>query len=223
MWPWPCARSKRATVAWAPQSARMTCAGDPAGHKFALVPAAGAPVHRYGARIGLATVAIAVGDHVHSHNMATALRGEVDYAFARAAPAAPVPVGRADAPVPGPRPRRWQRGHAQRSVDPAHGGVRRAAGRTAGPARRPWRPHAAPPAGSRSMASMRSTILSAARNWAPISRDRGHPGRAGDNPNAGGVLLLGLGCESNQLDALLARIPRARRPACASARAIGKR
>jgi hypothetical protein len=60
----------------------------PAGHKFALVPiAAGAPVHRYGARIGLATVAIAVGDHVHSHNMATALRGEVDYAFApQAAP-----------------------------------------------------------------------------------------------------------------------------------------
>ena len=28
-----------------------------------------------------------------------------------------------------------------------------------------------------------------------------------DNPNAGGVVLVGLGCESNQLDELLAAIP----------------
>ncbi|MGP1614220.1 MAG: UxaA family hydrolase, partial [Pollutimonas bauzanensis] len=28
-----------------------------------------------------------------------------------------------------------------------------------------------------------------------------------DNPNAGGVLLIGLGCESNQLDALVAAVP----------------
>ncbi|MGQ3107507.1 MAG: UxaA family hydrolase, partial [Niveispirillum sp.] len=31
------------------------------------------------------------------------------------------------------------------------------------------------------------------------------------NPNAAGVLLLGLGCESNQLDALIASVPEAAR------------
>ena len=42
----------------------------PAGHKLALrsLPA-GAPVHRYGQVIGFASRAIAAGDHVHSHNL----------------------------------------------------------------------------------------------------------------------------------------------------------
>lgn len=43
----------------------------PAGHKLALVPvAAGAPVHKYGQVIGVATAAIAAGQHVHVHNLA---------------------------------------------------------------------------------------------------------------------------------------------------------
>src|SRR5690606_21531915 len=42
----------------------------PRGHKLAVraVPA-GAQVHKYGQSIGLATAAIAPGDHVHSHNL----------------------------------------------------------------------------------------------------------------------------------------------------------
>ena len=54
----------------------------PAGHKFALrAVAAGAPVHRYRAPIGLATRDIAIGEHVHSHNVRTGLSGELDYRF----------------------------------------------------------------------------------------------------------------------------------------------
>ncbi|MBM3928489.1 MAG: altronate dehydratase, partial [Sphingomonadales bacterium] len=39
------------------------------------------------------------------------------------------------------------------------------------------------------------------------------------NPNAGGVLLLGLGCESNQLDDLIARIPEEKRARIVALRA----
>jgi LDH2 family malate/lactate/ureidoglycolate dehydrogenase len=46
----------------------------PFGHKVAVrAVAAGRPVLRYGFAIGIATAAIAPGDHVHSHNMRSAL------------------------------------------------------------------------------------------------------------------------------------------------------
>ena len=53
----------------------------PAGHKVALadVPAGG-EVRKYGQAIGLATAAIAAGDHVHTHNLAVAEFAR-DYAF----------------------------------------------------------------------------------------------------------------------------------------------
>ena len=59
----------------------------PAGHKFALheIPA-GAPVRRYRAPIGLAPRAILAGEHVHSHNLHTALSGELAYRFPGAQP-----------------------------------------------------------------------------------------------------------------------------------------
>lgn len=42
----------------------------PSGHKVALVDIpAGQPVIKYGSPIGLATAAIAAGDHVHVHNV----------------------------------------------------------------------------------------------------------------------------------------------------------
>ncbi len=49
----------------------VTRAAIPSGHKVALRSvAAGQPIRKYGQVIGLATDAIAVGDHVHSHNLA---------------------------------------------------------------------------------------------------------------------------------------------------------
>lgn len=50
----------------------VTLAGDiPRGHKFAVTArAAGEPVTKYGHVIGVASQPIAVGEHVHSHNLA---------------------------------------------------------------------------------------------------------------------------------------------------------
>ena len=52
------------------------------GHKFALkdLPA-GAPVIKYGFPIGTAKCAIAAGQHVHTHNVKTALKGQGEYAY----------------------------------------------------------------------------------------------------------------------------------------------
>lgn len=42
----------------------------PSGHKIALTPiAVGQPVIKYGSPIGLATMPIAAGTHVHTHNV----------------------------------------------------------------------------------------------------------------------------------------------------------
>ena len=52
----------------------------PKGHKVALRSiAAGAEVSKYGFPIGRALTDIAVGTHVHSHNLATALDARGDY------------------------------------------------------------------------------------------------------------------------------------------------
>jgi altronate hydrolase len=59
----------------------------PAGHKVAIrrvMP--GEPVHRYGEVIGFATAPIAPGDHVHTHNLAFS---EIDHHNAKPEPMAP--------------------------------------------------------------------------------------------------------------------------------------
>lgn len=171
----------------------------PRGHKIALRPiAAGQPVRKYGFAIGLATAAIAPGDLVHSHNLSTGLAGELDYSF-RAAAARPPRVDdertfqgyrRADGRV-GTRNEIWilvtvgcVANTARRLAETA---ARRFAGRVDGI-------HAFPhPFGC----SQLGDDLSATRRMlASLAR----------HPNAGGVLILGLGCESNQLDALLAEV-----------------
>ncbi|WP_298092996.1 UxaA family hydrolase, partial [uncultured Sphingomonas sp.] len=54
----------------------------PRGHKIALAPIpAGEAVIKFGFPIGCATTDIAPGQHVHSHNLATALTG--DHAYCR--------------------------------------------------------------------------------------------------------------------------------------------
>ena len=168
----------------------------PKGHKVALrAVAAGEPVRKYGFPIGVATRAIAAGDHVHSHNLATGLAGELDYSFQTAA-ARPAMVAdprsflgyrRADGRV-GTRNEIWilvtvgcVANTARRLAEIAG---REFAGRLDGV-------HAFPhPFGC----SQLGEDLSATRRMlASLAQ----------HPNAGGVLILGLGCESNQLDALL--------------------
>ena len=177
-----------------------------AGHKLALIAhAPGAMVTKYGQPIGRATAPIGPGAHVHSHNLATALAGELGYV----APEAPA-LART-APASGPS---WQ-------------GYRRADGRAA-TRNEIW---ILPTVGCVGLTAEQVAAAARQRHAELIAAQRidgihafPHPhgcSQLGDdlagtraalaglaaNPNAAGVLLLGLGCESNQLDALLEAIP----------------
>lgn len=175
----------------------------PRGHKLALAGRrTGEPVRKYGASIGVALADIAAGDHVHVHNLGSALRGEEAYAYAPTGATAARAEGdartfdgylRADGRV-GTRNEVW--------VLPTVGCIARTAQRIAavGHARFGGRgglegvrafthPHGCSQLGD-DLDGVRAILAGLARN-----------------PNAGGVLLVGLGCENNQLDALLASAP----------------
>ncbi|KPF89697.1 altronate hydrolase [Novosphingobium sp. AAP83] len=181
----------------------------PQGHKIALAAiAAGAAVTKYGLAIGRATCPIAAGAHVHTHNLATALAGEVAYrAPAKVVAAAAVPSSRT-----------WQ-------------GYMRADGRAA-TRNEVW---ILPSVGCVGLTAEQVAREANVRHAALIAAGRidgvmafAHPhgcSQLGDdlggtrallaglaaNPNAAGVLLLALGCESNQLADLLAAIPQCAR------------
>ncbi|WP_159981531.1 MULTISPECIES: UxaA family hydrolase [unclassified Novosphingobium] len=177
-----------------------------AGHKFAVAPIAkGAPVRRYRAPIGVATRAIAVGEHVHTHNVATALVGEHAYAFAG-------PQAGTDGQAPSPAPERSFRGYVRPDgtvgtrnelwILPTVGCVGRLGERLA------QRAGDAP--GVDGVHAFNHPF-GCSQLGADLDGTAAIIASLALNPNAGGVLLLGLGCESNQLDALLERIPPERR------------
>ncbi len=173
----------------------------PAGHKLALRSiAAGDPIAKYGFPIGHASEAIAIGSWVHSHNLVTALEASGRYVYQ--------PVDRAESVRP-------------KSVE-MFDGYRRPNGAVA-TRNEIW------------VLNTVGCVNGAAEKIARAARERfaGVPGldgihafphpygcsQLGDDlcntqrvlagllrhPNAGGVLVLGLGCENNQLDDLLAR------------------
>lgn len=174
------------------------------GHKVALrAHGAGEIVTKYGQPIGRASAAIAAGEHVHSHNLATALTGELSYARNSAAR---MPVAHASSLT-------WR-------------GYRRADGRAA-TRNEVW---ILPTVGCVGLTAEQVARAATERHGDTIDGIHAfsHPhgcsqlgddlagtrallaGLAG-NPNAAGVLLLGLGCESNQLDALIDALPEAAR------------
>lgn len=180
------------------------------GHKFAIRPhMAGDRVVKYGLPIGEATAAIAAGDPVHTHNLATALAGELAYEAHDVNEQPPTTV--AEGPV-------WQ-------------GYLRADGRAA-TRNEIW---ILPSVGCVGLTAEQVARAAEARHSEEIANGRidgvfafTHPhgcSQLGDdlggtrallaglaaNPNAAGVLLIGLGCESNQLDDLVAAIPPAAR------------
>lgn len=169
----------------------------PAGHKLALVPLApGDAVTKYGFVIGEATQAVAAGAWVHSQNLRTRLSGTLEYRYA--------PVRRD--------------GSASAQV-PTFLGYQRANGRV-GTRNEVW------------IVNTVGCVNTAAERIARVASERfagrvdgvhafSHPygcSQLGDDlrntqavlagllrhPNAGGVLVLGLGCENNQMDELLA-------------------
>lgn len=180
------------------------------GHKLAVRPhEPGDRIVKYGLPIGRATQTIAPGDHVHSHNLVTALAGELEYTRSRTPD--PASAHLSDAPV-------WL-------------GYRRADGRAA-TRNEIW---ILPTVGCVGLTAEQVARAAEARHAGAIAHGRidgvfafSHPhgcSQLGDdlggtrallaglaaNPNAAGVLLIGLGCESNQLDDLLAAIPQASR------------
>jgi altronate hydrolase len=170
------------------------------GHKLALKPhAAGEVATKFGQPIGRTTKAIAPGEHVHTHNLATALAGELAYRSGQSAAYASAPT----------EDLRWQ-------------GYRRADGRAA-TRNEVW---ILPSVGCVGLTAEQVAREANARHFGAIDGVHAftHPhgcSQLGDdlagtraalaglaaNPNAAGVLLLGLGCESNQLGALLEAVP----------------
>ncbi|WP_395393363.1 altronate dehydratase family protein [Novosphingobium sp. BL-8A] len=177
------------------------------GHKFALhdIPA-GDMVVKYGQPIGRATQAIAAGEHVHTHNLATALAGELAYSPHLGAVEVHAEEGKAT---------------------PTWRGYLRADGRAA-TRNEIW---ILPTVGCVGMTAEQVAREAQARHADLIAGGKidgihafAHPhgcSQLGDDldgtravlaglaasPNAAGVLLLGLGCESNQLDALVEAVP----------------
>jgi altronate hydrolase len=172
----------------------------PHGHKVALrAMTAGDVVRKFGWPIGKLKADVAAGGHVHTHNLETLLSGVEGYGYA--------PV-EADPPV------------AEEA--PTFRGYRRADGRV-GTRNEIW---ILPTVGCVGRTAQKIAAIARARHAGTVDGIHAfaHPfgcSQLGDDlagtrsilaalachPNAGGVLLVGLGCESNQLDRLIEEIP----------------
>jgi altronate hydrolase len=170
------------------------------GHKLALVAhTAGDPVLKFGFPIGRATQPIAPGAHVHVHNVASALAGEAVYRGGagdrRSVAAATMPrwlgfdrgFGAA-----GTRNEVW--------VLPTVGCVARTAQKIA------VRAEPLLPAGVDGVHAL-THPFGCSQLGDDLAGTRSILAALAQHPNAAGVLLVGLGCESNQLSALLETLP----------------
>jgi altronate hydrolase len=180
------------------ESARTVVEDIPAGHKFAWrAIRAGEPVLKYGQPIGRALEDIRPGAWVHTHNLASALGERTAPAFRRSAVQPPGTPGagpwfdgflRADGLV-GTRNEIW--------IIPAVGCVNSAARRIAEIARADAA--SLPPDGVQAFehpfgcSQLGDDLQKTRRVLAALIR----------HPNAGGVLVLGLGCENNRLADLI--------------------
>jgi altronate hydrolase len=165
--------------------------------------AAGASVLKFGFPIGKALSAISRGAHVHVGNVRTALETSGVYAYTPAFDPAETSgeqpgfrgYRRSDGRV-GTRNEIW--------VIPTVGCVARTAEKIA---RRAEALHGAGLDGIHAFAHP----YGCSQLGADLEATTAILGGLAAHPNAGGVLLVGLGCESNQLDRMLAAIPEAMR------------
>lgn len=176
------------------------------GHKVALAPiGAGAVVRKYGFPIGVATRDIALGAWVHTHNMRTSLDGTLEYQWHPGVQEAIegedalrfMGYARADGRV-ATRNEIW--------VLPTVGCVARTAQRIASRAESRF-------AGQTDGIHAFTHPFGCSQLGDDLSGTRAILASLACHPNAAGVLLVGLGCESNQLDALIASLPLERRAA----------
>jgi altronate hydrolase len=185
----------------------------PRGHKVAAHPiATNAAIHKYGWPIGLATQDIEAGEHVHTHNLATALTAHEDYRYiphsyspqsytphTYTPPAFPIaPRGGANERTFLGYPRRDGRVGTRNEL-----WVLCTVGCVARTARR-----IAEIAGERLKGRVDGVYaLTHPFGCSQLGDDLIHTRQVlaslAAHPNAGGVLVVGLGCENNQLAALL--------------------
>jgi altronate hydrolase len=168
----------------------------PAGHKIALrTIAQGAEIRKYGWPIGIATAPIAAGQWVHSSNLRTRLAGLGQFEFRSAAPA--MPIDRAGATFQGYR-RRDGRVATRNEIWIlcTVGCVARTAEKIARIATERF-------AGQVDGVHAFTHPFGCSQLGDDLARTRKLVAALARHPNAGGVLIVGLGCESNQLAALL--------------------
>jgi altronate hydrolase len=182
----------------------VTVATDvPAGHKIATRPIpAGQTVLKYGYPIGVATRDIAPGEHVHSHNLTSTLRDDFDPSKHEAH------LRKLQVPV------------EQATFD----GFRRPDGRV-GVRNEIWIVNTVGcvnNAAERIAAAARKEMETGVGSWGSVDGVHAFPhqfgcSQLGDDleltqkilaglvrhPNAGAVLILGLGCENNQMKSML--------------------
>jgi altronate hydrolase len=184
----------------------------PRGHKVALVDLPeGAPVRKYGTVIGIASRPIAVGEHVHEHNLVSAARAGAGVG-ASAAPAAPAAPAAAVPPPPEPMPtfegivradgRVGTRNYVAvlSTVNCSATVVRRIAAAFSVPGALEEHPGVD---GVIAITHGTGCGLSAEGEGLELLR-RTLAGYA-RHPNVGGVVVVGLGCEVNQIAGLVDR------------------
>lgn len=190
------------SVAMLPDGTAVPVAGDiPRGHKLALTDLPpGAAVRKYGVAIGRACEAIVRGSHVHTANLETRLAGLGEFHYQPAVPTQVQLIGtphfrgyrRADGRV-GTRNEIWIIATvgcvARLSQRLAEAGGQRYAGRVEGV-------HAL------------THPFGCSQTGRDLDNTRRILAALASHPNAGGVLIVGLGCESNQARDLLAAIQR---------------
>ena len=196
----------------------VTVASDvPAGHKIATraIPA-GATVLKYGYSIGVATRDIAPGEHVHSHNLSSTLRDDYSTRDPQRVSAPPRREPASEA--------RWPATRSTFALESAtFDGFRRPDGRV-GIRNEIWIVNTVGcvnNAAERIAAAARKE-MEAGADWGSVDGVQAFPhqfgcSQLGDDleltqkilsglvrhPNAGGVLILGLGCENNQMKQML--------------------
>jgi altronate hydrolase len=175
----------------------------PRGHKVALRDIrAGEVVRKLGWPIGRATSPIARGSHVHTHNFATTLKGLNEYVFApRPAIGQPDSPSRLDA-----RTFMGYRRNDGRVATRNEIWVLCTVGCVARTAERIARIGAERFAGRIDGVHAFTHPFGCSQLGDDLSRTRRVLASLAAHPNAGGVLVVGLGCESNQLDALLPEV-----------------
>lgn len=167
----------------------------PKGHKFALREhAAGSPVVKYGAPIGLTTASIERGAHVHVHNLRSALGPEASFDFEPQPLAVAAPLTRTFLGYEREDGRAATRNELW--ILPTVGCVARTADALA-------RAFSVRVAGSGSIDGVHAFghAFGCSQLGSDLENTQKILARLATHPNAGGVLVLGLGCESNHLEA----------------------